>query len=216
MFEKFTSENFEGFHQRYKGTYGHFTRKGKQTLVRLIEVTRREVKFEDADKMGYILNADSDEEGTGFTFLPLRCSYHNVKEGGPLLIGRVPARQYSRGICDKNTYIATLNGGRLPVDFTTLTSLFSNNPTPLEMYKRLVENIDSPTSLFKYPAGVAISPQFALDVVANHIYCFGQVIGSCKWAVDKDKFIIKLNDVGLWGQEVRDALRRSELKGEVK
>lgn len=43
MFEKFTRNGANDFSQRYRGTYGYFTRRGNRTLVRLEAVDRKSV-----------------------------------------------------------------------------------------------------------------------------------------------------------------------------
>ena len=204
MFEKFTSMDSGDFRQRYQGTYGFFTYKGKRTLTRLdnIQANGRSsyVEFSDRDGLKYLLHPDSEDEGTGFEFLPPKSSYYNTTEGIPLLVSRVPARQFQRGICDKNTSISDLRNNNRPVDFASLVLLFEKTISAREALARAIASDNG-------SAGVALSGAFAVGFKTNVIKCFNQVIGTCKY--ENNVFNVELDSPELWTQEVTDAFRRN-------
>ena len=206
MFEKFTSIDSGDFRQRYQGTYGYFTHKGKKTLTRLDKIyadgRSSYVEFSDRDGLKYLLHPDSEEEGTGFEFLPPKSSYFNTEEGIPLLVSRVPARQYQRGICDKNISVADLRNNFRPVDFGTLILLFEKT---VDVAGALARAATSNSS----SRGVAISPQFAVGLATKQIKCFNQAIGLATY--EKGLFTVELDSPELWSQEVTDAFRRAKL-----
>lgn len=205
MFEKFTSLGSMDFKQRYQGTYGFFTNKGKRHLARLENVqaggSNNYVEFVDRDGMEYKLLQDSVEETCGFEFIPPKCAYYNTPDG-PLIVNRVPARQYLRGICDRNTSIKDLLARSHPVSFETLIKLFEN--------KTSVKDALANALLSKSAArGVAISSQFAVGFEEEVIKCFNTVIGRCVYV--KDSFVVTLESPELWQQEVTDAFKRANL-----
>jgi len=206
MFEKFMSVEANDFRQRYQGTYGYFTHKGKRTLTRLdkIQADGRSsfVEFSDRDGLKYLLHPDSEDNDTGFEFLPPKSAYFNTKEGVPLLVTRVPARQYLRGICDRNTQITDMRNNLREVGFETLTKLFEDKT---DAQRAMAAAIVSDSS----GRGVAISPSFAVSFALGSIKCFNQTIGQCQF--DKGLFTISLDSQELWGQEITDAFRRAKL-----
>lgn len=206
MFEKFTSVDSNDFRQRYQGTYGYFTHKGKRTLTRLDKIVSDGrssfVEFSDRDGLKYLLHPDSEDAGTGFEFLPPKSAYFNTPEGIPLLVSRIPARQYLRGICDRNTSITDMRNSNRAVDFASLITLFEQaTPAGVALEKALKSGSGA--------SGVAISPQFAVGLLTQQIRCFNQVIGSAEYS--KGLFTIELDSPELWSQEVTDAFRRSNL-----
>jgi hypothetical protein len=211
MFEKFTSMESHDFRQRYQGTYGFFTHQGKKTLTRLDKVFAEGkasyVEFSDKDGLKYLLHPDSENEGTGFEFLPPKSAWFNTKEGIPLLVSRIPARQYQRGICDKNTSITDIRNNNRPVDFEFLSMLFGQN---ISAASALVSAKETGNGA----AGVAISPQFVVGFNTHNIKCFNQTIGYAEYS--KGMFTIELDSPELWTQEVTDAFRRSGLAMQFK
>ena len=206
MFEKFTSVDSQDFQRRYQGTYGFFTHQGKKTLTRLDKINAdgraSYVEFSDREGLKYLLKPDSETDGIGFEFLPPKCAYYNTKSGTPLLVSRVPARQYLRGICDRNTSISTLNNDFLPVEFENLVTIFEERATPAEaLIPALKADLKN--------SGIAVSPQFAVGFKLGVIKCFNQAIGKAKY--DTGLFTISLDNPSLWQQEVMDAFRRSNL-----
>jgi len=213
MFEKFTSAESNDFRQRYLGTYGFFTRKGNKTLTKLVAINAdgaaSTVEFEDKDRLKYLLKADSMEEGLGFEFLPPKSAYYNTKDGEPLLVSRIPARQYLRGLCDKNTEIRNFVAS-VGVSFDTLEKIFGTT-VPIPEAFAAMKDAEARGSL---SAGLAISAAFVVSPSYKFIRCFNQTIGLC--TLKGDLFEIELDSPELWQQEVTDAFRRANLKVEFK
>jgi hypothetical protein len=201
MFEKFTSAGHSDFKQRYLGTYGFFREGNKRVLVQIKAIDRNQVSFIDRNKIIYYLNADRDSD-IGFEFIPPKTSWYNVG-GDCLLVTRVPARQYLRGLCDRNTSIrGCITGGR-PVDFSTLVSIFEST---ISVEKAAADAVDKKTAF-------AVSPQFAISLQNQKIFCFESEIGTAE--LDKNKFKIDLNQPDMWATEVRDAFARSNIEMEL-
>lgn len=202
MFEKFTSLGSADFKQRYIGTYGFFKEGEKKTLVQIMSINRDGVHFIDRNKSTYYLKPDSDSD-VGFEFIPPKSSYYNIAGGDPVLITRLPARQYSRGVCDKNTRIKGLNLGAQEVGFPSLAAIFESK-----------ETVQSALSAgCKQGLGFAVSPQFAVSFKSKSLLCFDHSIGSVEY--DRDLFKINLDQPDVWGTEIRDAFARNNLKVEL-
>ena len=207
MFEKFTSLGVQDFKQRYQGTYGFFTNKGKRHLTRLENVVTSGgvsyVEFVDRVGMEYKLLQDAKDDTCGFEFIPPKCAFYNTSKGAPYIVNRVPARQYQRGICDRNTSIKDLTGRSYPVDFKTLVALFEDVTS---VHAALEAALKSESDA----RGIAISQQFAISLSEQTIKCFNTVIGRCVYQ-DK-KFTVTLESPELWQQEIMDAFKRSNLE----
>jgi hypothetical protein len=117
------------------------------------------------------------------------------------------AKQYQRGICDRNTQILTPYGNGRTVSFEMLHQLFECQITPLEAYKKCIpENV-------KVESGFALSSQFAVSLNHHSIFCLGEVIGSI---ILQDTLIkVTLHDPDLWRVEIEDCFRRTGIPGEV-
>ena len=214
MFEKFTSQDAADFRQRYQGTYGFFKQGDKKILVRLERINsergQKSVEFVDKDSTKYMLYADSDDPSIGFEFLPPKIAYHNTKGRGTYLLKRIPHRQYLRGICDRNTAIATVLGSMVPVDFTFLGLLFGEKASVNEAFYEALTNKGKKERSF------ALSSQFAISLDKGMIYCLGRSIGNVSIPTQPEtKLIIKLDDFELWTTEINDAARRADIKVEV-
>lgn len=212
MFEKFLSANSQDFRQRYQGTFGFFVGDGQEELCQLhriiTDATPQYVEFRSADGREFYIRADSKHD-RGFRFIPPKAAWYNTKDGVPLLVGRIPARQFLRGLCDRNTSITDFNQETYPIDFTTLTKLFldkvSVSDALVQMDKVMCQ---------KRGAGIAISPQFCVSPAFSRIKCFNATIGKCDY---KDgTFAVSLEDPDTWLTEVTDAFRRAKLEATVK
>lgn len=198
MFEKFMSSNAGDFRQRYRGTYGFFITAAKRTLVMLSDVSteNRSVHFSDSRGVTYQLNVDADDD-IGFEFIPPRSAWHNTSKG-PMLVGRVAARQYQRGICQANTSIRDIHGRNMGVSFETLAPIFDGREiTPAKASEK---------GMF------AINPHFAVATDIGGVFLYNQRIG----AVEKkdDHFIVKLEKDSMFAVELGDAFRRASIKVE--
>lgn len=201
MFEKFTSLGSADFKQRYIGTYGFFKEGEKKTLVQISAITRDTVHFTDRNNSGYHLKADSLSD-VGFEFIPPKSSYYNIAGGDPVLVTRVPARQYSRGVCDKNTMIRKLNLGGQEIGFNMLAAIFESKETVASAL----------SSGYKDMLGFAVSPQFAVSFMNKDLRCFDHSIGSVEY--NGDLFQINLDQPEVWSTEIKDAFTRNNLKVE--
>lgn len=201
MFEKFLSTNAGDFRQRYRGTYGFFSKDGKRTLVCLTDVSaeRGEVRFVDANEQTYKLNVNASDD-IGFVFLPPKSAWHNTTTG-PYFVRRVAARQFQRGICEANTAIRRTGGRGVYVNFASLSDIFERAITAQEAVAAKQE-------------AIAVSAQFAVDTSQKKIWCFDQVIG--KATKKDDHYSVELSDPEMFGVEVQDAFKRAGIKATIK
>ena len=209
MFEKFTGADANDFRQRYQGTYGFFLKGGKRILVSLDSITTEDVKqvnFSDKDGVKYRLRADSEDDSVGFEFIPPRNSYHNTTQG-TFLLRRTPSRQYSRGVCDRNTVICTAGGHQVSVNFEYLSLLFGEVLSPRSIIEKIKEG------QWPYERSVALSSQFAVHLDHNTVYCLGLGIGTA--SLDEGTIKVKLTDPDLWQTELRDCFNRTQIQGTV-
>ena len=201
MFEKFMTTNIGDFRQRYRGTFGFFHRDNEKTLVCLenVDTERRTVVFRDIKGNDFTLIVNHDDN-IGFSFIAPKAQWHNTQYG-PLLVGRIPQKQYRRGICEANTSIVGASGTIFPVDFVRLNAIFVE-PTSFEETLQKLE-------------AAAISPQFMVNLHTKRIKCMSTNIGSCG-RDGKGVFQVKLDDAELFRQEVLDAFKRANLEVNLK
>lgn len=215
LFEKFTRKDATDFRQRYQGTYGYFHRGGKTLLVRLdkVDVDHNRVVFVDKDGLSYEVAGDADDDSIGFDFLPPKMAYHNTPSG-TYLLRRIPQRQFSRGLSERNITIRTLSGAGIGVDFTSLHNIFERKIGVKEAYHRACDIVPG-----MQERSFAISPQFGIHLDMNALYCFHDQIGTVTTggsiSAPFPELFIKLQEVSLWGTEIRDALSRAGIKGTV-
>lgn len=195
MFEKFLSHNAREFAQRYEGTYGFYKdENGKKSLVRLDSVRDNTCFFYNIRGLEFHLNADT-EKNIGFEFIPPKAQFYNT-DIGALLVTRVAARQFSRGINQRNTSIRLLvkNGfGNYPVDFINLEKIYQKAISPADAFKAWKET------------SVAISNKIAMSPMGTKVYLWDKVIG--EYTKKGNHFTIKLEEPLLWRTEVTDALK---------
>jgi len=208
MFEKFTAVESPNFRQRYQGTYGFFRKDDNKVLVRLDQITtgdsRALVEFSDRTGVKYRLYSDSDDQSVGFEFIPPKCQYHNT-ESGTYLVKRTAAKQYLRGICDRNTSIRTVNGVGMPVGFDILHAIYDHPVDHLTRYNTITD------PEFDDEKSFAISSQFAISLETGRIFCLQAEIGTARMRYGK--LTIVLNDASLWKTEIKDCLTRTGIKG---
>lgn len=206
MFEKFLSVEYRNFSQRYLNTFGFYVNRAtnQNVLVQITDIGRTQVNFKDKYGMEYHLRADSSED-IGFSFIPPKSGWHNTPNGG-VLIRRIPARQWQRGICSRNTQIMTPLSHRYEIDFDMLDKIFVNKTA-----------FDQALAVFHKGSGsntfIALSEQFALSYASKRIYCFDTYIG--EWSKSGETYKVKLDVRELWQQEVRDAFARRNVKMEL-
>lgn len=200
MFEKFTSVDAHDFRQRYLNTFGFFRRGEFRQLSKITSIDRV-VQFVDRDGVTYTLNPDTDND-VGFEFLPPKSGWHNMKEGA-MLVRRIAARRWLRGVHQQNISIMTPMGHRAPVDFEALAEIYEN-ATPKANALKTFQAKGGKTSF------LALSDQFAVSWADQDIYCLDVRIGNYKEV--NGSYHVSLNDQELWGTEVKDAFTRSGLK----
>jgi hypothetical protein len=204
VFEKFLSNNSGDFRQRYEGTFGFYRGEdGKKLLVRLEAINERVCLFIDKNGLEYRLNVDSEKD-IGFDFIPPKSGYYNtLMDDGtlqPVLVSRVPARQFQRGVSSKNTKITRLIAGQaaaIPFNFPILEKIYLTALSTEEAFGRWNNNPKA--------GAVAISKQLALDATVGKVLLYENWIGTFK---KKDThFTCKLDEPALWRTEITDAFR---------
>lgn len=196
MIEEFQSRSFRDFTQRYADTYGWFLApSNKKVLVKLASIGETYLKFIDSKGTSYTANAD---KGNFFEFIPLEKSLYTFLDR-LILVQRVPARQWRRGIHHQNTtifFVGERMGGGLDVDFEVLEHIFKPNHHK-ESLERFLEGKTK---------NVAINAMFG--VAGNNLYVYNRVIGTF------DKTRLALSD-DLFKQEVVDMIRDHKLPWEL-
>ncbi len=205
FFEKFEHANAQDFRQRYINTFGFFRNDDKPPLLVKIMEVNDQVQFVDHRGVPFSLRPDRPGN-VGFEFLPPKSALHNTREG-VAYTERIASRQWSRGVCDRNTKIYLLNEhgwGAGVVNFQTLLDIYSNPITPKE-------------SLGLYLSGkreaTALSPSFAIN--KERLYVLAAHVGYVN-AVSATKLNVKfINDESLWLIELQDACKKLGLELEV-
>lgn len=204
MIDSLTRQNAGDFRQRYNGTFGYYTinegpRKGNKILVRLTDVNDSQVTFIDSRGSEYYVYADS---GIPFEFLPLEKRVANTAKGNVIYGCRVPARQWSRGVSERNTSIINLQSRMaVSVNFVNLEALYSaedNYPTAFSEFvkgSRKGAALDKKFSIIKNPDETINVKLFNSDIgvfsdgVAKIIPLFKQEFSDM---VSRSKFDIKV------------------------
>ena len=189
---EFKSEGYRDFAQRYIGTYGWYERKsGTPVLVKLTDLDEFNLYFQDKVGMKYKALADA---GNFFSFIPVikGCYFYS---GIPVLIKRIPAKQYRRGICDDNTSITAIGDNfALDVTFSIMESIFSGKlETGLEEFRT------------GYIGKVILDRMFVISF--DKIYLYDIPIGNYNWTtrqIDMENSLFK--------QEVEDCIRDANLE----
>jgi hypothetical protein len=185
VIDSLTPLNAADFKQRYLRSYGFLvgddnTRK----LVYISEVASRMVKFSCLEGKDFFVNAGS---GVNFEFLPITRGWFNTRNG-PVLLQRVPAKQYTRGISGNNTRVYQLNKSgdvvQCDISLDVLLDVFVNKPP------------------MKPEDGVLINKFFLL--AKGNVYFYNEVVGTYK----NNKIALTEASVR---QELSDFIRRQEL-----
>jgi hypothetical protein len=131
MLDTPTKAGAADFKQRYCNGYGIFiTKEGRRIVVYLDALERGRLHFRDANNQEYFVNVDTHAQ---FEFLPSVRGWHQ-QEQGAVLLARIPARQYNRGINHHNTSAMVYSGTTflsIEVDHNLVESLFNETPPPL-------------------------------------------------------------------------------------
>jgi hypothetical protein len=205
MFEKFLRANAQDFRQRYEGTYGFYRdEKGKRMLAQLTGITEDVCLFVDARGIEYRLNVDAEKD-IGFEFLPPRSGYFNTKRGA-MLVKRVAARQFQRGVTGKNVAISLLIAASLQLQrmgFPLLESIYEKTVSAKEALA-MFQSGETPS--------VALSSSFGLDN-AGVVWVLDEAIGSHQR--EGNTYKVKLNEKCPFKTELTDAFRALSIQAEV-
>jgi hypothetical protein len=195
--------NVDDWRQRYNKTYGWFRPEaGEKKLVYITDVNQK-VVFHTSDGQEFFANLDKDVK---FEFLPITRGWFYTRDGGAVLLQRVPAKQYHRGISKNNTAMYFLRadgtlGGRglgAGLEFTVLEDVFVSQPTPHFQ------------EFLKGKSWCWLPSKFFAVCFHGQVYMYDTRIGT----FDRVKNIITLDNT-LFLQELRDAIRRCGVQMEV-
>ncbi len=107
MYDTLTSKNYEDFRQRYQGSYGWLSVEGQpERIVYISKVSASKVMFNTITDRDFFAFVDQDVR---FKFLPIRRGWYKGHTNRPVLLTRIPARQYCRGISAANTTCSTMS-----------------------------------------------------------------------------------------------------------
>ena len=176
-----TTLDREGWRQRYRNSYGFLVNKDEtKTLCYINDVTQTEVRFTTPQGGGFFAYHD---RGIVFEFLPITRGWFFTTTYGWVLLTRVPARQWNRGICETNTR----------VDHLDKRGKFTQIPLTLEILEDVF--IKKP----KAPSGSSNGVVFL--ITADTVYFYSQKVGSVK-----EQTITLFSE--LVRQELSDFIRR--------
>jgi hypothetical protein len=197
MFEKFTTADARDFQTRYLGTFGFFKNEdAAPLLVKLVNIDGV-VYFQDRRGVEYNVKPDTNKN-IGFEFLPPKSGFFNTDEGA-VFVQRKAARQWQRGICDRNItmYLMMKEGWHaVQVNFKYLEKVYNGSVPFADAYKSFVEG--------KVPS-VALNSQFSIDV-KNRVYVFSTECGKVIEASAR-KLVVRLTDPVLFRTEIYDAVK---------
>lgn len=178
----FKSSNHEEISRYYRGTFVKFHEFGDQ-LFSIMHVNSEGVTGQLASGDDFILHLNDDVPYEVDYLLPHKSFFQNGKAA--VLLQRVPARQYRRGVCSDNTRMTELTTGgqtkNIAVNFSTLGAFVSKATFPT-MSEALANK--------KRMRSVALSPRvayvpdnctFYIDLKAvgvyvnDHVECFNKL-----------------------------------------
>lgn len=129
MFDSLNAYNYEDFRQRYRRSYGFLTINNNKRVVYVSEVSRDKVTFNTTGVEGCYAYAKGDVQ---FEFLPITRGWHYTSGYGPLLLQRIPERQWCRGISLNNTSVSKFSTRgeltRIDVNLSMFEDVFINKP----------------------------------------------------------------------------------------
>jgi hypothetical protein len=203
MLDTLTSHNIRDFNARYNHTWGFLVQdNGLKKLVWVSKVTEERVSFNDSAGNKFFGLVD---KGMMFEFIPITRGLFNVSYGpsnGVILLQRVAARQWQRGISANNTRAYILAGGAFiqhPLD-TVIPKIFEGGQTNAKLSADMVDHI------LAKGEGVALSRHFA--VMQDKMFFFNIEVGTVK-----DKKITLTHPT--LSQEINDMLRRNKYNLQV-
>jgi hypothetical protein len=200
MIEEITSLGYGEFSKRYHGTLGFLaSASGKKRVVSVIDVGRSYTLVTDKNNTEYRLNNDT---GCQMEFTQVPSQWFQPVKDCVVYVHRRPERQWRRGICADNTQIWTPRKSgeslmNIAVDAGKISQLFYPDSDSKDF-----------DDLYKINCGLW-SKYFAWTV--NTVWLKNLPIGK----VDHKTKTITLA-TGLFEQEMRDALIRSNSEYQVK
>lgn len=127
----FKSSNSDEISRYYRGSFVKFREFGDQ-LFYIQNVTSEGVTGQLSTGDDFILHLNDEVPYEVDYLLPHKSYFQNGKAA--MLLQRVPARQYRRGVCSDNANITEITTGgqfkRRPVDFANLTAYVSKSTFP--------------------------------------------------------------------------------------
>lgn len=162
MLDTLTRENLRDFDARYSNTFGWLHQEGGvKRLCQLLHVEDEVIYFKFGGRPNFHARVDS---GVTFEFIPVDRGWFNTVDHGPLLLQRVPARQWKRGISVNNTQVQNQYMEHVAVNYKLLSSVFEG-PT-----------VDVGSKIGN--EAVALSKHFCLTE-GGSLYFYSFCIGQC-------------------------------------
>jgi len=200
MLDTPTLYNSEDFRTRYRHTFGWLIKDNNEKVLVFIKDVGRQVVFTVEDGSEYFANAGFN---VMFEFLPITRGWFDTRNG-PVLLQRVPARQYQRGISKSNTSCTRIGigGHLLPVALTidVLVDVFVNKPT--STFQQFVK---------KEKLYLVVNKFFLLS--HGFVYMYDMQVGS--YTLDKNNKVFVLLDNAKFKQELTDSFTRNNISSEV-
>lgn len=200
MLETFTSLGAGDFQQRYTSSYGYYTvpETKRRILVQVQDVSARVMGFIDSRGTGYQAHSDT---GVEFEFIPAKKKLFT--HGNVLyFICRRPARQWTRGITDRNTSLVALGESKTEqhLSFDTVIAAFAAEP---------VDVVHSVLALESKESNVAVLSDM-FGVRGSVLYLYDQIIGS--FMADRREIIV---EEAMFKQEIEDLVALHQLPYKV-
>jgi len=198
MIDSPTSANLGDFKQRYAGVIGRLIDHPDKPLVKVGAVGSTKVTFVDMEGTTYYANVD---KGIQFEFLPALRGWYNTPEG-PVLLNRVPARQWKRGMCPDNHSVARSYGGMvlttMPEDwYTVVFRVFSTN-----------QDYINSSQVWDGKTDIALSRHFCIS--ADKVFFYNLTIGF--WSAATKSIVLTQDYIR---QELKDMIKKHNLQIEV-
>lgn len=174
---QFTLSNRDDISRYFKGTFVKFAEFGDM-LFYINSVQGNEVRGIDEDDNDFVIYLSDDVPYNVDFVLPHKAVYQHGKD--VVLMQRVPARQYRRGICDENVKLIILTSNdQLEVNFKNLKAFVTKTS-----YSTLRDAIFGKNKNI----AVAISDRFWFYKRNQCLYCLNKAIA--KFSRDDAKFHI--------------------------
>lgn len=194
MLDTLTLYNRDDFVQRYSQSYGWFLHpeKKQKVLSYIRKVDRERVVFVTSTGE-FFAYAGTDVQ---FEFLPITRGWF-YGPSGLVFLQRIPAKQFCRGISDKNTMVMEVNSLGKLVEGNLSLALLEDVFNPIMQGKSFRSYLEGTLR------GFVLSQYFAL--VANKVYFYNHLVGE----FTNNNEIILSNP--MIAQELSDTICRNNL-----